>query len=332
MSINSAIKKEELYAPKEPVRIGVIGCGAIAQGAHLPIIQDSESETLQAVCDIKPLLAKKVGQRYGALKVYTKIDDILNDQEIEAVIIALYHDDHPELAIEALRRGKHVLVEKPMAMKSVDAIRMVKEAKQSNRHLMVGYMWRYDRGTESSLQKLQSGSLGEVNFALAGGEEGIHGWEAGALRHIFHSDEKILKPIIRRPVWCNEPFVNFAYEFLMDCGSHTIDLLRMFLGEPKEICYTDVYRMDKTRDAFHPLRILSVLKFEKSTVYYNIAYLDYDITGMSIKMTRYIGIQHCREISPRESCITFFLVGISQRNLSNHPGVLKESMRVLYDA
>ncbi len=278
------ISENDSLIKAEPLRVGVIGCGAIAQGAHLPIIQFSEFETLQAVCDIKPKLAHMVGERYGALKIYTRIEDILNDSEVEAVIVSLYHDLHYEVVMEALRRGKHVLIEKPMTMSYDDSKAMVKEAAKYNLKLVVGYMWRYDRGTDFALQKVKNGEIGEVNFAICGGEEGAHGWEAGALKHMIITDEPVPEIKMRRPAWCEGSLISFAYEFLMDCGSHTIDLLRLFLGEPEEIIYTDVYRMHNDSDDFHTLRILSVLRFPSARVVYNIAFLNFDITGMSLEM------------------------------------------------
>lgn len=268
----------------EPVRIGIIGCGAIAQGAHLPIIQESEEEILTAVCDVRPSVVRGVARRFGASRSYTSIEDILADKDIEAVIVSVYHDLHPEIAIEALRCGKHVLVEKPLAMVIKDADRMVEEASKAQKKLVVGYMWRYDPGTEYALNLVKNKTIGVINFAGCGGEEGPRGWEAGFLNHMIDSDEPIPAVKYRRPDWCNDPFTNFAYEFLMDTGSHTIDLLRVFLGELMEVCYTDVYRMNKNQSDFYPMRFLSVLRFPEVRVYYNLAFLKEDVTGMRLTL------------------------------------------------
>ena len=269
-----------------PLRIGVIGCGGIAQGAHLPIIQQSNFEELQAVCDIRPMLAEKVRKRFGAKRVYSRVEDILGDSQIEAVVVCVMHDLHPEIAIEALRRGKHVFIEKPMAMTVDDCLRMINEAASAKLRLFVGYMWRYDKGTEAALKMLTDGVVGEIDFARCGGEEGWHGWEDGFLANMIRTDEPVPALKLRRPVWCGDPFVNFAYEFLMDSGSHTIDLLRAFLGEPEEICFTDVYNMPKSRQRKiePPLRLMSVIRFPNATVHYNLAFLTHDITGMSLEM------------------------------------------------
>ena len=266
------------------VKLGVIGCGAIAQGAHLPIISVSEREELVAVCDVRSTVAERVAHRFNCGRFYTKVEDLLDDDEIEAVVIGVYHDLHAPIAVEALRRGKHVLVEKPLAMRLDDAEWMIDEAAKAQRRLMVGYMWRYDPGAELAHTLYRQGRFGQANYATAGGEEGPRGWEAGALDHLITSDERVPDIEVRRPGWCEDPFANFAYEYLVDAGSHTIDLLRHFLGEPERVCYTDVYRMPKGKDGAKTVRVLTVLQFPGATVFYNVAFLTQDITGMGMRL------------------------------------------------
>ena len=203
---------------------------------------------------------------------------------MEAVVVCVHHDLHAPLAVEALRRGKHVLVEKPLAMRLDDAQWMIQEADKAGRRLMVGYMWRYDPGAELAHDIYRRGLLGEANYATAGGEEGPRGWEAGALEHLISSDEALPKVEPRRPPWCEDPFANFAYEYLVDAGSHTIDLLRHFLGDPEKVCFTDVYSMPKGKENAKTVRILTVLQFPTATVFYNVAFLAQDITGMELRL------------------------------------------------
>jgi len=266
------------------VKLGVIGCGAIAQGAHLPIISVSDTEELVAVCDVRPTVAERVARRFDSPRFYTKAEDLLDDDEIQAVVVGVYHDLHPPIAVEALRRGKHVLVEKPLAMRLDDARWMIEEADKADRLLMVGYMWRYDPGAELAHNLYRQGTLGQANFATAGGEEGPRGWEAGALEHLITTDEPLPDIEPRRPDWCEDPFANFAYEYLVDAGSHTIDLLRHFLGDPEKVCFTDVYSMPKGAGGAKTVRVLTVIQFPGATVFYNVAFLTQDITGMGMRL------------------------------------------------
>lgn len=102
---------------KGPIRIALIGAGGFAKGAHLPNLQAlSDDFTLRAVASRTGHNAVATGNRFSADYCTTDYQEVLNDPEVDAVIIATRHDTHASLALDALRAGKHVLLEKPTAL------------------------------------------------------------------------------------------------------------------------------------------------------------------------------------------------------------------------
>jgi predicted dehydrogenase len=129
------------------VRIGVVGCGLIAQVMHLHYLNElSDRFELAAVCDISPGLAAGCAQRFGVHRPYTDWESLIEDK-LDAVMI-LTSGDHAPIALAAARAGLHVFVEKPMALSSHSAEEVVRAAGSSGVQLMVGMMKRYDPAYE----------------------------------------------------------------------------------------------------------------------------------------------------------------------------------------
>ena len=103
---------------KKPLQLGILGCGAIGQTGHVPGALRARNVMLTALCDAAPDLLAQVADRAGVAKRYTDYSEFLADDEIQAVVIAVPDALHIPRAIDALRAGKHVLVEKPMGMNS----------------------------------------------------------------------------------------------------------------------------------------------------------------------------------------------------------------------
>ncbi|HKO24222.1 MAG TPA: Gfo/Idh/MocA family oxidoreductase, partial [Chloroflexota bacterium] len=126
------------------VKVGVIGCGEIAQWMHLPFLTELPGFRVTAVCDISPRVVEHVGERFGVERRFTDVQALLEHGDVEAVVIAT--PIHSDPAIAAAKAGKHVLVEKPMAFNLAEAEAMVDAAEQAGVTLMVAYMKRYDPG------------------------------------------------------------------------------------------------------------------------------------------------------------------------------------------
>lgn len=124
--------------------MSVAGCGAVFERHHLPALQKSRDWQLIAVCD--PVPERRVWVRRsvgGYLPIFESLSDLLAGLPADAMLIAAPPDTHCVLAIQALRAGLHVLVEKPMALSTTDARAMLEASRHVGRHLWVGFSRRF---------------------------------------------------------------------------------------------------------------------------------------------------------------------------------------------
>jgi predicted dehydrogenase len=128
-------------------RVGIIGCGLIAQVMHLPYLAElSNRFEIAALCDVSDDVAKACAERYGVERTFTRWEDMLGEP-LDAVMV-LISGNHAPMAIAAARKGIHVFVEKPMAISSGQCAEMIAAAEDGGVRLMVGTMKRYDPAYE----------------------------------------------------------------------------------------------------------------------------------------------------------------------------------------
>ena len=147
------------------VRVGVIGLGQIAVKAHLPGYNQVVSCRIAAVHSYREQHAKKIAKQFGIAFIYKDCDRMLKSKEIDAVSICTPNFTHAEITLRALKEGKHVLVEKPMAMNSVEAKAMIQMAHKTKKVLMVHQNMRFDPAIRTARNIIQKGTIGEI-FAL----------------------------------------------------------------------------------------------------------------------------------------------------------------------
>lgn len=151
------------------VRIGVIGCGGIANGKHLPALAKLKQVEIVAFCDIVEERATKAAADYGSseAKVYTDYRKLLEDQSIDAVHVCTPNDSHAEISIASLESGKHVMCEKPMAKTTEEARQMVEAAKRTGKKLTIGYQNRFREDSMYLKDVCDAGGLGDIYYAKA---------------------------------------------------------------------------------------------------------------------------------------------------------------------
>ena len=149
------------------VRIGIIGCGGIANGKHMPSLKKVAEAKMVAFCDIIEEKAIKAAREYGEpdAKVYTDYRELLKDESIEVVHVLTPNRSHADITIDALHAGKHVMCEKPMAKTAEDAKRMVEAARETGKKLTIGYQHRHKGASQHAKQCIDRGDLGEVYYA-----------------------------------------------------------------------------------------------------------------------------------------------------------------------
>lgn len=151
------------------VRIGIIGCGGIANGKHMPNLKKVPEAEMVAFCDIIPEKAERAKDEYGTpqAKVYTDYKELLKDKAIDAVHVCTPNRSHSFITIDSLRAGKHVMCEKPMAKTSKEAEEMVKAAQETGKILTIGYQNRLRPDTLYLKKACDNDDLGEIYFAKA---------------------------------------------------------------------------------------------------------------------------------------------------------------------
>ena len=151
------------------IKVGIIGCGGIANNKHMPSLSKIGEVEIVAFCDIDITKAKKAAKDFGekAAKVYEDYKELLKDKTIETIHVCTPNKSHSEISIAAMKANKHVMCEKPMAKTSKEAWEMVRVAKETGKILTIGYQNRF-RADSIYLQKIcQRGDLGEIYMAKA---------------------------------------------------------------------------------------------------------------------------------------------------------------------
>jgi predicted dehydrogenase len=129
--------------PKEKVGVALIGAGNLARWAHLPELRKNAHVSIRAIHSASGVRGKSYGARFGAAYCTTDYRQVLDDPEVDVVFITSRNQHHAPQALEALRAGKHVFVEKPMALREDESRELVQAVHESGRHLTVGFNRRF---------------------------------------------------------------------------------------------------------------------------------------------------------------------------------------------
>ncbi|MEM2920721.1 MAG: Gfo/Idh/MocA family oxidoreductase [Candidatus Bathyarchaeia archaeon] len=149
------------------IRVGVVGTGGIFYELHLPYYQSSRRAKVVAVADVNEHAAREAAKACGAEYCFTDFRDLLRLREVEAVDVCTHPAPHRDIAIEAARLGKHVLVEKPMCRTVKEADEMIAAAERANVVLQVAYMLRFHPTYMRLKRLIEEGDLGEVHLAYS---------------------------------------------------------------------------------------------------------------------------------------------------------------------
>ena len=154
----------------EKLRVGIIGCGGIANGKHMPALRSqADKADMVAFCDIVVERAEKAAKEFGApgAKVYENYRELLEDGSIDVVHVCTPNRSHCEITVAALEAGKHVMCEKPMAKTAADAQKMLDAARKTGKKLTIGYQNRCRPDSLLMKKAVDAGVLGDIYFAKA---------------------------------------------------------------------------------------------------------------------------------------------------------------------
>lgn len=195
------------------IKVGVIGCGSIAKHRHIPEHAANENVEIVAFCDIVEERAQEYADQYNA-KAYTSFEELLKNEEVDAVSVCTPNSLHAPISIAALNAGKHVLCEKPMATSAEEADAMIAAAEKNGKKLMIAHNQRFVASHAKARSIIESGALGKIySFRTAFGHGGPENWSADGSNSWFFKKE-------------------LAFIGAMgDLGVHKTDLLRYLIGE-----------------------------------------------------------------------------------------------------
>ena len=202
------------------IRYAVVGAGWISQVAFMPGVAATGNSRMQAIVSGNKEVARGLAERYGVPEVlgYDGYDALLRSDRIDAVYIALPNDLHADFTIRALKAGKHVMVEKPLATSLAEGEAMIAAAREGRRFLMTAYRLHNEPGTQAMLETVRSGRIGvPVHVAATFGfqaQPGNHRLKAGhwggplpdvgvyclnAARHVFATEPVAVQAMASRP-------------------------------------------------------------------------------------------------------------------------------------
>ncbi len=213
------------------IKIGIIGCGGIANGKHMPSLKKlSDKAEMVAFCDIIVERAEEAKKNYGTpdAKVYTDYKELLADPTIDVVHVCTPNRSHSFISVDAMEAGKHVMCEKPMAINSAEAKKMLEASKRTGKKLTIGYQSRQRTDSLYMKQEAEAGTFGEIYYA-----------KATAIR--------------RRAVPTWGVFLN-EYEQgggpLIDIGTHALDLTLWMMDnyKPKYCVGTSYHKLNNDTD------------------------------------------------------------------------------------
>ena len=144
------------------MKIAIIGCGTIANSAHIPSYMSNPEAEIKYFCDIIPEKAQAAVEKYGCGQAVTDYHEVLADPEIQAVSVCTPNNVHAEISIAAMRAGKDVLCEKPAARTYAEALEMLKVQRETGRILNIGVVNRFNDSVNRIKRYIDSGKLGDV--------------------------------------------------------------------------------------------------------------------------------------------------------------------------
>jgi len=197
----------------DPVRIGVIGAGFIGR-VHMEGFSAMEGAHVVGCTDVSSELATAAAQRFGLERVFASADELIRSPDVDAVVVAVPNKAHAPLTVAALEAGKHVLVEKPMALNAEAARQIVDAQAKSGLTVMVAHQMRWLAEAREVKRMAETGELGDVYSAKCGmmRRKAIPGWGSWFTR----MEESGGGPLI-------------------DIGVHVLDMAMWLLGDPKPV-------------------------------------------------------------------------------------------------
>jgi myo-inositol 2-dehydrogenase/D-chiro-inositol 1-dehydrogenase len=196
-----------------PIGIGVVGCGRVARARHLPVLDRLDGARVVAVADPDPQRRSEAADLYRVPRAAADVHELLDVPRLEVVAVCVPPAQHAEVVVAALRAGKHVFVEKPLALDLDDCDRMVNEARARGLRVAVGHSLRWHPHVRKLKADVDGGVLGEIRMVAT----------------TFCGRADYAGPV---PEWRKHPDLGGSTFF--ETGVHHLDLWRFLTGREVE--------------------------------------------------------------------------------------------------
>jgi predicted dehydrogenase len=234
-------------SPKRRIRVGIVGCGEVAQIMHGPsLYQLADRFAVTALCDISPLILEELGKLWNVQTLTTDHRELVARSDVDAVLIANPNAFHAEVTLAAIAAGKHVLVEKPMCITRREADQIIVAQKNSNLVVQVGYMRRYAPAFLDGCQAVKA--MKEIKFARVRDFLGFNSLIINPTSRVIR-DEQLPDSMkndarLRDEELIDEalgdspsPVLRRAYSVLLGLSSHDLSAMRELLGRPQKVLF-----------------------------------------------------------------------------------------------
>lgn len=200
-----------------PLKIGIIGCGRVTESFHLPALKQLPNTEVVGLADIDKARLNRVANQFRIERRVTEYSELLSDLSIDCVTVCVPAQFHVEVALAALEAGKHVFVEKPLALTLEDCDRLIEKANSVENKITVGFNLRHHRLIQEAQQIIQEGALGNIE----------------AIRSNWTSAIRFRQEV---PEWRNSH--ESGGGVLFEIGVHHFDLWRFLLQKDIEEVYS----------------------------------------------------------------------------------------------
>lgn len=226
------------------VKVGIVGLGEVAQIVHIPILEAlSDRYEIGAICDVSAGLLDAVGEQYGIDRRYEAVNDLVSQQDLDAVFVLNSDEYHAEHTVLAARAGKHVLVEKPMCLTLRETEEIIAARDAGGVQVMVAYMRRYAPAFVEAVEEVRN--LEKINYARIRDIIGANSMiiEQSSMVHRFDDIPEEAKAdrserartLVTEAIGETPPELTTAYRMLLGLGSHDLSAMRELIGIPNRV-------------------------------------------------------------------------------------------------
>jgi len=228
------------------MKVGVVGCGQIAQISHIPYLQELPHYQISAICDLSPKVVNKLGEKYHVANRYTDFNEMVKQDDLDIILVS--NKNHAAPAIAAMENGKHILVEKPIAFNLKQADEMIRAAKTNKVKLMVGFMKRYDPAYE--MMKRMMKEVEKIHLIRVHGFAGTYkiNFEIYDLVSASDLDPNMLSEVVKQDqadiladIGPERDDLLDAYDIMIHLCIHDINALHGLYGLPEKIVSAQLF-------------------------------------------------------------------------------------------